>query len=676
MAAALWQASLAGAIAVAVVWLVCRLVPALPASARTILWWCAAAKFLIALAAVSPIEVPILPAAFANAGTEVPAYVRPENVGPNFSSGANAGTKVPAYVPSDSSSAGLKPRGYDRAEANAPSFITPLVALWSLGLLAAATFAVARWRRTARFVRESDSADASTQEMTSQLAAAMGVTSVPVVRVSREIETPLVAGVRRPVVLIPFASFSSLSERQQQMAICHELAHIKRADLRLGCVPAMAEALFFFHPLAHVAAREYALWREAACDAAVLDALDAEPREYGRLLLDLGVARPRAGLAAAGASWSLSNLKRRLVMLNHSSSSTPSWKSRALTIGALGVAVLALVPLTLVARPAAPTTPPAQVQTIVTEESEQARPQTEAERARIISEIQRLQRQLEGLESKELGQLAELNKALKGWNESRQLDDLKKALDKGWKESAQLEELRKVLDKGWSERAIAEEWQAKERDLNYVLFYDDNNTTMSGSMRDIERARQFKQGNEKLLWFRKDGREWIVRDPMLLRQVEAIWIPVNEIGAKQGEIGAQQGRIGALQGEIGAKQGMIGAQQGLIGAKQGELGSREGRLSMRESRRELSETERQQISEERRILRAQQRELDAEMEKLNVKMREFEKPMNELNREIEKFNAPMEKLSQDMERESRKAESEMRKLLEGAISSGKAQAVR
>ena len=103
------------------------------------------------------------------------------------------------------------------------------------------------------------------------------------------------------------------------MALCHELAHMKRGDVWLGCVPAAAERIFFFHPLAHLAAREYVFWREAACDAAVLAALDAAPQSYGRLLLDLGVSRQRATLAAAGAAWSFSNLRRIIVMLDHPS---------------------------------------------------------------------------------------------------------------------------------------------------------------------------------------------------------------------------------------------------------------------------------------------------------------------------------------------------------------------
>src|SRR5881394_3157746 len=42
----------------------------------------------------------------------------------------------------------------------------------------------------------------------------------------------------------------------------------------------------------------------------------------------------------------------------------------------------------------------------------------------------------------------------------------------------------------------------RDHELNYIYFYDENSTTMSGNMKDIERARRFKHAKEPLLWFR------------------------------------------------------------------------------------------------------------------------------------------------------------------------------
>src|SRR5262245_3094756 len=56
------RASAGGAIAVAVVWLIVRLTPRLSPAVRTTLWLLAAAKFLIGLVWISPIELKVLPA--------------------------------------------------------------------------------------------------------------------------------------------------------------------------------------------------------------------------------------------------------------------------------------------------------------------------------------------------------------------------------------------------------------------------------------------------------------------------------------------------------------------------------------------------------------------------------------------------------------------------------------
>src|SRR5262249_5302052 len=152
---------------------------------------------------------------------------------------------------------------------------------WALGLTAALLVGLRRWQATARMVRESTLAPSVVQAHAADLATRLGLRRVPEVRVSRSGETPLVTGLLRPVVLLPARRLEMLSDEQQRMVICHELAHLKRADLWLGCIPAVSERLFFFHPLAHVASREYALAREAACDASVMRTLAAEPQDYG-----------------------------------------------------------------------------------------------------------------------------------------------------------------------------------------------------------------------------------------------------------------------------------------------------------------------------------------------------------------------------------------------------------
>ena len=54
------RASLEGALVVAAIWALSRALTLAPAT-RTLLWWCAAAKFVLALVWTAPIAIPILP---------------------------------------------------------------------------------------------------------------------------------------------------------------------------------------------------------------------------------------------------------------------------------------------------------------------------------------------------------------------------------------------------------------------------------------------------------------------------------------------------------------------------------------------------------------------------------------------------------------------------------------
>jgi len=584
------RASIEGAVLVALVWTVGLVARQLSPAIRTVLWWCAAAKFVLGLSGIAPIPVRILPPV--DRPGELVTLTAPQHANETSSSRQHG---TPAASPLSQLAQG-------------PSV---LVALWVVGCLAALTIGVRRWRQTIDVTRQSIAAPPEVEAVGAELASRLGLRSVPRIRLSSDVDTPCVAGLVHPAVLLPADRFASLSENQQRMTLCHELAHVKRKDLLLGCVPAIAEGAFFFHPLAHLAAREYGLWREAACDAAVLAALDAPSRDYGRLLLDLGVSGRRPGPAAAGASWSFTNLKRRIVMLDRQPSRSPA--SRIAAAAAIGLALLAVMPLRLAARPA-----PAETQSAAAPSPFDSLTNTT------------------------------LNPRMAA------VDDFSRAA------RAALEGLVPQKDSG----------------VNYVMLIDDNHTTMSGSEGDVQRARRHKRPGERLLWFRNGGREYIVRDPAVLDQVEALWKPASAIGEAQGVVGSKQGAIGAQQGAIGAQQGVIGAQQGNIGARQGQVGARQSQLAARRERRSPSDMESKALDASSQLLDNEMRALDAEMRALDAKMRELDKPMRDLDEQMRTLDAEMRVLDGEMREAVRKAEAEMRELFTRTIASGVAEVVK
>jgi bla regulator protein blaR1 len=630
MLATLARASVDGAVLVAIVWAMTRLLR-LSAAARTFLWWCVAAKFVVALIWIDPVAIPVLSESSAGRDLTTTIDARPDTMAGRGVSLVGSGLQALGSRLEDpmASVESLNVRADGFAWAGAA------LAIWIAGFLIASIGGVSRWREIRAALRESSAADETTKAMLADLAGTLGLRQLPDVRVSSRVDTPLVAGLTRTVVLLPTDRFDRLEPRQQRMALCHELAHLKRADLWLGWVPALAERAFFFHPLVHLAAREYALWREAACDQTVLEALDATPREYGRLLLDLGVARPHAGLAAAGASWSFQNLKRRITMLHEVS--TRSKASRVAGAAAVALSVAAIVPMQLVARPS----------TSVAQESA-----------------------LEALS------------AAQGASDPQQTPKAS---------------------------AAEKRTEQPQSDFNYVFIHDESTTT-SGSKADVARARRFKRPGEPLVWFRRGGQEYVIRDPQTVRQIQEVWRHVHEFGAEHekfeadfeahraefekmhADIAKEHARMAAQQEKFEvhqpdfdkladfAKEHARIAEQALIDSRIGELASRDIERAFREADELQSTVDRAALELNTRIaqedMQLEVQKLRAEIDKLSEQIRLLVEPLRHVTEPMEAWGKDMEGLARQMAEGSHKAEQEMLEILERALKSGLAEVVR
>lgn len=295
---------------VALVWGLTRVFRRLPAASQCWLWWLVALQALVGLFAPGAVELPLLPAA------PVAAPVEPALVA------AAAPPATGAF-------------GWTQA----------LAAAWLAGVLLLALRTALALLASRRLLRGAQACPDARLEAALRLAAeAHGLRRAPALRVSAAIDSPQLIGPWRPVLLLPAHRLASINDDELDMALTHELVHLCRRDLWLGWVPALAQHLLFFHLAMHLAAREYGIAREAACDAAVVAGNRRCAHDYGRLLVRLGVApRPRAGLASASPNFL--SLKRRLILLQQAPGA-PGWGTR-LVLGV--VALAAITPLRLVA---------------------------------------------------------------------------------------------------------------------------------------------------------------------------------------------------------------------------------------------------------------------------------------------------------------------------------------
>nr|WP_293984991.1 M56 family metallopeptidase [Stenotrophomonas sp.] len=326
--------SVQSAVLVALMWGVCRLLPQLPAATRCRLWWLVAAQAVLGLVWSSPLELAVLPAP---AAMTAPAMALPA-----FDAAAQAAPV--AYAPAAVDAATM-----------AWSWPSLLLALWVAGVLLMVAHSLRGYRASRALVRSAtECTDAGLQQALQLAAEAHGLRRAPRLKLSAQIRSPQLIGPWRPVLLLPARELPAMSADDLDMALTHELIHLQRRDLWWGLLPALSQHLFFFHPLVHVAAREYALAREEACDGAVVAGHDHCRHDYGRLLVQLGVA-PRPAVGVASASPNLRSLKRRLLTLQQTRS-MPRVVSLAIT--ALFV-VVGVAPLRLVAAPPPPPAPQA-----------------------------------------------------------------------------------------------------------------------------------------------------------------------------------------------------------------------------------------------------------------------------------------------------------------------------
>lgn len=555
------RASLQGAVLAAGVWLACRALPRMSPGVRALLWWCVAAKFIVSLVWLTPLRVPVLPRAADAAVVAADPSLASPLAQPEAAEAANR----PASLPAPGSGAPRIP------------WTAVVVGVWGLGLGVSLLRALRDWRRTRAVVARSLPAGEGLHAVCRELSGRIAGPRTVDVRVSAEIESPLIVGVRRPVILVPAQGFAALSPDQQRMALCHELAHLTRGDLWLGCVPAVAERCFFFHPLARLAAREYAFWREAACDEAVLTTLHASPQSYGRMLLALGVSRRTPTFSAAGAAWSFQNLKRRITMLDRSSSL--SLRGRAIAAGAVVLAILAVAPVRAVARSAAP-----------------SRPQAAAGAP------------LPRAASRQAGAPAKLAA-------------VERAAPAG-KRRAQ--ELEFVLLHGDGHVIMSGNTDAIERVRRH--------------RRGDEPLLWFREGRQEYIV--RDAAV-LREVEALWEPANRIGDEQGRIGDQQGDIGDEQGRIGEQQGEIGERMGRIGERQGEIGLRLGVLATREAAgVSESERRaiereREQLDAQMSELDEQMEVLDREMSQLEAPMEDRGGEMEELGRQMEALGTQMD-----------------------------------------
>ncbi|WP_409460730.1 M56 family metallopeptidase [Stenotrophomonas maltophilia] len=519
--------SLQTVLLVALVYGLCRVLPSLSAATRCRLWWLVSLQAVVGLFWSQPLQLAWLPApqAVAMTATEVMTETL-HPLAPEASAQLLAAMPMPA--------------------ADVPAvawWAVVLAALWASGVLLMALRTFGEWRRCRALLAAAYPCQDEALVQALQLASdAHGVRPAPRLWMSTQVDSPQLVGPFRPVLLLP-AGDNALQGDALDLALTHELQHLQRRDLQWGLLPALAQHLFFFHPLLRLSVREYAQAREEAVDAAVVGQHGASRQAYGRLLLQLGVA-PQPHLGVASAAPSTTSLKRRLLSLQPRRA-CPRLLAMALTaaVVVVGVAPMRLVaapvppapPAPPAAPPAAPPLPPKAPKAPPAPPSSARLPAVPVAPAPPVAPA--------------------------GAEEVSGPDDADVAVDV----DADVD-VDTGMDADRTTSRMSSITTYGRLDLGQspsqaFVLVDGDSTFANGGIDDVTLARK-QLGKGPALWFRQGDKRYIVRDPMLIQSLQRAYAGAADLGRQQSELGRQQSALGRQQSELGQQLGEMGRMQG------------------------------------------------------------------------------------------------------------------
>jgi len=133
---------------------------------------------------------------------------------------------------------------------------------------------------------------------------------------SNRVDSLVVLGWLKPVVLVPAAALLALPPEAVEALLIHELAHVRRRDFLANLIQSLAEALLFYHPAVWWLSRRIRQEHEHCCDDVAVQAC-GDPILYASALLGLEELRspshPIPDLAPAASGGKLMSRIQRLL---------------------------------------------------------------------------------------------------------------------------------------------------------------------------------------------------------------------------------------------------------------------------------------------------------------------------------------------------------------------------
>jgi beta-lactamase regulating signal transducer with metallopeptidase domain len=443
------------------------------------------------------------------------------------------------------------------------------------------------------------------------------------IRASKAVSSPVTIG---SGVVLP-DDYVEWDAEKLRIVLAHEGSHVAQGDFYLQLLAEIYAAVFWFSPLGWWLKRKLSDLSEAISDRAGLEEA-ASRASYAQVLLEFA-AHPRptaSGVAMARTS----NLSHRIDRLLNDSSFSQAFAGKRRTLLAVLIVPVALLAGTSLIRveaaqapQAVPATPPPAAPEMAAPPAPEAAPTPAAAPAPPAAPSP------ESADDRSAGE----SYSQSGSDSSAPSGHTKNA--DIWENGKHTHSSGSGHGYSYSYSMDGDSYALVEHPGEGVRFSGDWNGDTQEDLKKIE-----KQASGPFIWFSRGGKSYVITDPTILAQAEAMQKPIDDLGRQQEELGRQQeilgkqqeelgrkqeqvslpapdvtkeleqlnkavaqlnakkggtvseeeladlqGKIGDIQGRLGELQGRMGERQGQFGEQQGKLGEQQGRIAQENDRK-------------------------------------------------------------------------------------------
>jgi|GEM_PF-3884158 len=158
---------------------------------------------------------------------------------------------------------------------------------WLAGMIAFALMLIIKMSRLPK--RSKTQGDQNIPEwfhnLLAKTAQRLNLKKIPAVVFFKDMKSPAIYGIFKPILLLPERCLNHLSQEQAEHILIHELCHLKRGDLLVHWFCLILQVVYWFNPLLIWTRRQMRHVCEICCDISVANLLRERTKDYRDTLL-------------------------------------------------------------------------------------------------------------------------------------------------------------------------------------------------------------------------------------------------------------------------------------------------------------------------------------------------------------------------------------------------------